>query len=290
MIVGDIATPPVAGAGCTQAGPGVVTCAAPSVRRIVANVDLGGGDDEAKALRFAGSTRITIDGGDGDDVIFGGAGSDVLRGGPGDDRLSGSPVRFNSTEADVLDGGPGRDMADYQRRLFGITANLRRTGATQGQSGEDDTLLGIEDVYAGFRGENTLIGDDEDNLLVFAGGGSECGGGDDTIRPQGNDAVVPFACERVIIETGITLTVPFTALAGRALTFRMSSERALQGEIVVRDARGRAVGRRRVRLAAGSSRTVRVPLAARRPGRLTILLVQRARYPQTFVRDFARRG
>ncbi|MFO0898078.1 MAG: hypothetical protein U0836_11700 [Pirellulales bacterium] len=63
------------------------------------------GDDvvEASALAAA-AIALTIDGGDGDDVLIGGAGNDTLLGGAGDDVLIGGPG------ADVLDGGPGSNV------------------------------------------------------------------------------------------------------------------------------------------------------------------------------------
>ena len=53
----------------------------------------------------AGAVLLTLDGGDGDDVLLGGAGNDTLLGGAGDDVLLGGPG------ADVLDGGaPGDNV------------------------------------------------------------------------------------------------------------------------------------------------------------------------------------
>jgi Ca2+-binding RTX toxin-like protein len=61
-----------------------------------------GGDDvvDASALR-ADSALLTLEGGEGDDVLIGGGGDDVLSGGPGDDVLIGGPGN------DTTDGGPG---------------------------------------------------------------------------------------------------------------------------------------------------------------------------------------
>jgi Ca2+-binding RTX toxin-like protein len=52
----------------------------------------------------AGSILLTLDGGDGDDVLLGGDGNDVLLGGNGDDVLIGGPG------TDTLDGGPGSNI------------------------------------------------------------------------------------------------------------------------------------------------------------------------------------
>jgi Ca2+-binding RTX toxin-like protein len=64
-----------------------------------------GGDDAIEATGVpAGSTALTLDGGEGDDILVGGAGDDTLAGGPGDDILIGGPG------SDVLDGGPGSNV------------------------------------------------------------------------------------------------------------------------------------------------------------------------------------
>jgi Ca2+-binding RTX toxin-like protein len=63
------------------------------------------GDDavEASGLRAA-AIALTVDGGDGHDVLVGGAGNDTLLGGAGDDVLIGGPGQ------DRLDGGTGNNI------------------------------------------------------------------------------------------------------------------------------------------------------------------------------------
>src|SRR5262249_26879724 len=63
------------------------------------------GDDvlDASAVQ-AGAILLTLDGGDGDDVLIGGAGDDTLLGGLHDDVLFGGPGN------DILDGGPGDNV------------------------------------------------------------------------------------------------------------------------------------------------------------------------------------
>jgi Ca2+-binding RTX toxin-like protein len=64
-----------------------------------------GGDDALSASDLAaGIIGLTIDGGEGADVLIGSAGDDTLLGGPGDDVLIGGPG------FDVLDGGPGNNI------------------------------------------------------------------------------------------------------------------------------------------------------------------------------------
>ena len=64
-------------------------------------VNGGAGDD---ALIATGPTGVTLDGGDGDDILIGGDGDDVLIGGPGDDVLIGGAGN------DVLDPGDGDNV------------------------------------------------------------------------------------------------------------------------------------------------------------------------------------
>jgi Ca2+-binding RTX toxin-like protein len=49
-------------------------------------------------------TSLTLDGGNGDDILLGGAGDDTLLGGADDDVLIGGPG------LDTLDGGPGNNI------------------------------------------------------------------------------------------------------------------------------------------------------------------------------------
>ena len=65
---------------------------------------LAGADVVDASGLAADSALLTLDGGDGDDVLVGGAGDDTLRGGAGDDVLLGGPGN------DTLDGGPGDNV------------------------------------------------------------------------------------------------------------------------------------------------------------------------------------
>ncbi len=63
------------------------------------------GDDVIEASGVgAGVVGLTLDGGDGDDVLIGGEGDDILLGGAGDDVLIGGGGN------DILDGGDGDDI------------------------------------------------------------------------------------------------------------------------------------------------------------------------------------
>ena len=80
-----------------------ITGAGPGVDRLT--VSALAGDDVVDASGVpAGAILLTLDGGNGDDVLLGGAGDDTLLGGAGDDVLIGGPG------LDVLDGAPGSDV------------------------------------------------------------------------------------------------------------------------------------------------------------------------------------
>jgi Ca2+-binding RTX toxin-like protein len=72
------------------------------------------GDDVIDATGVApGAMLLTLDGGDGDDILLGGDGDDTLLGGAGDDVLLGGPGN------DTIDGGPGDNIV-----LDSLRANI----------------------------------------------------------------------------------------------------------------------------------------------------------------------
>ncbi len=75
------------------------------------------GDDVIDASGVAaGAMPLTLDGGDGDDVVLGGAGDDTLLGGAGDDVLIGGPGN------DTIDGGPGSNIVLDSFRADTVTS------------------------------------------------------------------------------------------------------------------------------------------------------------------------
>jgi Ca2+-binding RTX toxin-like protein len=83
---------------------------------------LAGADVVDASELSADSTLLTLDGGDGDDVLIGGQGNDVLLGGAGDDVLIGGPG------ADTIDGGPGDNVV-----LDALSANPVSSATSAGQ-------------------------------------------------------------------------------------------------------------------------------------------------------------
>ena len=119
-------------ASVTGAGPNA-RCAASPPRVSVAGAVAGSdrltvnalaGDDviDASGLPAGTVALLTLDGGEGDDVLLGGAGDDTLLGGAGDDVLIGGPG------TDTLDGAPGDDVV-----IQSLTAGRVRSAAVVGQ-------------------------------------------------------------------------------------------------------------------------------------------------------------
>ena len=79
--------------------------------RVTVNALAGADVVDASGLA-ATSARLTLDGGDGDDVLVGGDGDDTLLGGAGDDVLIGGPGN------DTINAAPGDDVV-----LDALTAN-----------------------------------------------------------------------------------------------------------------------------------------------------------------------
>jgi Ca2+-binding RTX toxin-like protein len=99
-------------------------------------------------LAFLGP--VTIQGGEGDDLIRGAHGADVLDGGPGNDRVEGHH------NADVIDGGPGDDD---------LTAGDGNDTVTGGPGSDSFALSG---------GDDTVHADDgEADGLINGGGGTD---------------------------------------------------------------------------------------------------------------------
>ena len=190
------------------------------------------------------------------DVLEGGSGNDVLDGGPG---------------ADVLDGGSGRDTAEWSAAAVSVSLN---GVADDGAAGENDQVLGIENVSTG-RFDDTISGDASVNQ-IFSGDGNdtidpggafdivESGAGDDTINArdgvqddiscgEGADRVtadpddyVADDCEtveRAAAAAGPAPIAPAASHAVKPLRFDISARRR-GGSIVVTG---------RVRLPAGAS-------------------------------------
>ena len=154
------------------------------------------GNDRIDASKFKGS--VTLNGGNGDDVLIGGRGDDVLDGGDGNDVLRGR--RGNDTLTggagnDTLNGGKGMDRV----RETGLTNAQATSGSLNSNLGRDVLVRMNELDLSGtsgndnldarrFHGSVTLSGGDGDDWLI---GTRFCdnlngGNGRDVIRGRGN--------------------------------------------------------------------------------------------------------
>ncbi len=98
-VVGDAGSATVSGLAATVN----ITGAEVANDRLTINALAGDDAVDASGLS-ATAIQLTVDGGDGNDVLVGGKGNDMLLGGAGNDVLTGGPG------LDVLDGGPGNNL------------------------------------------------------------------------------------------------------------------------------------------------------------------------------------
>jgi Ca2+-binding RTX toxin-like protein len=164
ILLDDIRSP------AAQSGPRI---------RNIERIDAGSGDDvvDLTSQRYSYG-NVTVDGGDGNDVIWSSSGDDVLLGGGGNDRINGGSGR------DYLFGGSGRDTLVGGRGL----------DIMQGGSGNDtltDSWRGLMDGGSG----DDVINDGWGRALILGGTGNDTiklGGGADVIafnRGDGRDLI-----------------------------------------------------------------------------------------------------
>ncbi|NET08621.1 MAG: calcium-binding protein [Symploca sp. SIO2B6] len=155
-------------------------------------IDTGAGDDTVNA--GAGADTIvgregndslngeagddTILGGTGNDNLDGGAGTDSIFGGLGDDTLS---QNFGGPN-ELLDGGAGTDTADWSYSTADWTISLVTNTADIGAI-TFANLVSIENVI-GAGGNDTITGNNLDNVLAGGAGNDDINGG------AGNDVLL----------------------------------------------------------------------------------------------------
>jgi Ca2+-binding RTX toxin-like protein len=84
-------------------------------------VSLAGGDDRYASTGAVGLLlALTVDGGDGADVVTGGVGPETLSGGPGDDVIAWNP----GGGSDTVEGGTGSDHLAFSGANIGETLDL----------------------------------------------------------------------------------------------------------------------------------------------------------------------
>ena len=172
----------------------------------------GDGNDVIDGTAYAGALILNLWGGNGtdhligsngidyvwgdadDDVIETGNANDKLWGGKGDDTLVGGAGNDQYMEdktangSDFMDGGAGVDKVNYALRTGAISVTLADGLANEGEAGEADELLGVENVTTG-SGDDTIVGDTLANTLHGGNGNDDIygGGGADKLYGDAND-------------------------------------------------------------------------------------------------------
>jgi Ca2+-binding RTX toxin-like protein len=144
----------------------------------ISSIKIDGKDGNDFITHSAGSIPCFLLGGEGNDILSGGLGNDTLDGGSGFDRLhgqSGNDLLDGGKGNDVLSGGAGADTVTYATRVNPVTVNLVINAG--GEEDEDDQLSTIENITGG-AGNDSLTGDNDENLI-------NGGDGDDTITGNG---------------------------------------------------------------------------------------------------------
>ena len=126
---------------------------------------------------------LTLNGGDGDDLIRGAAGNDTLIGGDGDDFLR------SNRGIETMDGGDGFDRISFYNldATEGVIADLRTGIVTNDGFGNVETFANIEGLGGGTVFVDYFDGDDNANLLLASGVGDVINGhgGHDEVRIRG---------------------------------------------------------------------------------------------------------
>ncbi len=134
---------------------------------------------------------------DGADNLVGTDGNDTLQGLGGNDQLTGGKG------ADILDGGSGIDTARYDDATSGVVVHLGNGVGGSSVLGKDtlvsiegavgsnfrDLLVGREDDFFGFRGDDSLEGLAGDDQIFGRGGDDKLFGGEgnDLLRGEADD-------------------------------------------------------------------------------------------------------
>jgi Ca2+-binding RTX toxin-like protein len=120
------------------------------------------------------AAALTINGGDGDDVITGGNGDDVINGGNGNDTFKAAAGDGN----DTFNGGAGTDKADYSARTADLTIKMDGTTASGDLGANEADLIGsdVEDLVGG-SGNDTLTGNANSNHIQGGLGDDKLSGG-----------------------------------------------------------------------------------------------------------------
>ena len=159
------------------------------------NIIWGGAGDDYYLDGLQGND--TIYGDEGNDLILGGDDDDTLIGGAGDDDVEGEAgddlfIGHIGPGSDTYDGGADFDTVSYAGTSAGIVVDLmRESEQVSGADIDSDTLISVENIIGG-SGDDTMIGNEEDNSFSYFGGFDTYDGGDgfDTVSFSQFDSAV----------------------------------------------------------------------------------------------------
>jgi Ca2+-binding RTX toxin-like protein len=136
------------------------------------SIDGGDGNDlivvgkhGQNATLIGGRGNDSLSGGDGDDRLYGGPGNDYLFGRGGNDTLDGGAKRDG---ADLMLGGAGNDTVDYSRRSKNIRVGIG-TLNDDGEKGEHDDVRADVETVIGGSGNDRLSTTRMDLPVTFYG-------------------------------------------------------------------------------------------------------------------------
>ena len=148
------------------------------------DVTINGG--EGNDVLWSGEGDDVLDGGTGNDSLWGGDGNDELIGGAGDDSLAGGEGR------NVINGGDGTDTVDYSAADSGVSVNLGTNyGGSIGNRSIRDNITNVENVV-GSENNDVIKGNGTDNVLDGGAGNDRLfgyAGDDELIGGDGADRV-----------------------------------------------------------------------------------------------------
>ena len=236
--VGDDLIPLVA----NGAFAAVATTGAGRIDALVEDIAVlaGRGADQVSAVgNLAALTRITMDGGSGDDTLRGGNGADTLIGGTGNDAVDGNQGldvaelgsgndRFMWDPGDgndTVEGQTGTDALDFNGSAIGeiveASANGERVRFTRNIANIVMDLAGVEVLSPRLRGGadnitvNDLRGTDVDSVQVDMSTFADNGAGDgqpDVLNARGTDGADAIKVDA----TGVTGVGARTSITGGA--------------------------------------------------------------------------
>ena len=126
---------------------------------------------------YGGHDGDFLFGEDQDDYLYGGDGNDFLYGGDGYDTIEGG------AGGDYIDGGADDDRVSYRNAPAGVTVDLASGSGSRGHA-TNDVFVSIENVR-GSDYADTIIGNDDDNLLYGESGNDTTGRWRRRRRPLG---------------------------------------------------------------------------------------------------------